>query len=62
MNAVRKVIVVLVGLALGIGTSVVVCIKGWGLEPKSWGWIIGAYLIGQMMAHMFVEIGKRDDE
>ena len=62
MNAARKLIVLLTGLALSIGTNILVGIKGWGLEPKSWGWIIGAYLIGQIIAHVFVAIGKSDDE
>lgn len=61
MNTLRQVIVVLVGLALSIVTSILVCIKGWGLEPKSWWWIIGVYFVGQILAHMIVEIGRRDD-
>ena len=25
--------------------SILVMIHGWGLEPKSWGWIIGGYIV-----------------
>jgi len=28
-------------LALTIGCEILAMIKGWGLEPKSWWWIIG---------------------
>ena len=61
MNAIRKFIVMMFGMSIGVGTSVAVGIKGWGLEPKSWWWIIGVYLIGQFIGLVFVEIAKRDD-
>ena len=27
-----------------VGLSILGMVHGWGLEPKSWGWILGSYL------------------
>ena len=62
MNAIRKFIVLLFAMVFGAAMSITVCIKGWGLEPKSWWWIIGMYFIGQVITQILVEIGKRDDK
>lgn len=29
--------------ALLLGLSIAIMVYGWGLEPKSWWWIIGGY-------------------
>lgn len=39
----------LLGVILGVGFSILVMIYGWGLEPKSWVWI----LIITPTAHIF---------
>lgn len=62
MNAIRKLLVMMLAIAIGIGTSIAVCIKGWGLQPQSWWWIVGVYLIGQIVSLTIAEIAKRDDE
>ncbi len=62
MNSVRWFIVMLFALVLSVGTSIAVAIKGWGLEPKSWGWIIGVYLIGHIVSQLIMEIGTHDDK
>ena len=33
--------------------SVLVMIFGWGIEPVSWGWIIGGYLMTAVIGAMF---------
>jgi hypothetical protein len=62
MQAVRSLLIILFGLAIGIGASIAVCIYGWGLDPKSWWWIIGGHLLGQSVAHAVVALGKGKDE
>jgi RsiW-degrading membrane proteinase PrsW (M82 family) len=57
-NTLRQFIVVFFGLAIGIASSILALIYGWGLEPKSWAWIIGAGFFGQMLAVVIMEIGK----
>jgi len=59
-NILRQFIVVFLGLAIGIASSVLAFIYGWGLEAKSWAWIIGAGFFGQMLALIVMEIGKDD--
>ena len=61
MEALRRFIIILAGLALAIGTSILVMVKGWGLEPRSWWWIIGASLLGHLVAQLFIEVGKSKD-
>lgn len=48
------------GLIIAIGMPILVLINGWGLEPKSWGWIIGASFFGQVLAQLFIEAAKSD--
>ena len=48
----------LASVFISLFTSIVVMIKGWGIEPKSWFWIIGVYLVGQILAVGFVLVSK----
>ena len=60
MNEVRKFVVLLFGIAIGLLTTIAVMIKGWGLEPKSWKWIIGIYLLGHFVSLIMMAIAKDD--
>lgn len=60
MDVLRQFIVMMFGICLSITVTVGVMVYGWGLEPKSWWWIIGMYFIGQMIAQSIVAIGKAD--
>lgn len=39
----KKAVVSLAGLTAAFFIGVVSMMQGWGLEPKSWGWIIGCW-------------------
>ena len=56
----RKFFVALFALCVSVVTTVLVMIKGWGLEPKSWFWIIGVSLVGQIGVQMIVQLVKDD--
>lgn len=58
----RQIVVILFGISVGILTSIGVMIYGWGLEPKSWWWIIGVYMIGHVMGQILVMLGKDDEK
>lgn len=58
MDSLRKLFVIIFGLSFGMFTSIMVMINGWGLQPKSWWWIIGVYLIGQSFAMLLIQLGK----
>uniref|UniRef100_A0A6M3IS46 Uncharacterized protein n=1 Tax=viral metagenome TaxID=1070528 RepID=A0A6M3IS46_9ZZZZ len=57
MDALRKLVIVIFGLCIAVGLSILVMIKGWGLEPKSWWWIIGVGIFGQIFAQLIVKLG-----
>jgi Kef-type K+ transport system membrane component KefB len=39
-----KILAALFVATLSLGIGICVMMFGWGLEPKSWGWIIGGSL------------------
>lgn len=56
--------VVLLSAAIQIGGVVVGMIEGWGLEPKSWPWIIGmgwVVVLGRAVIHLFSPAGTQQD-
>lgn len=62
MDAARQIVVIIFALVVSVATSVLVCIKGWGLEPRSWWWILLVYPLGQILSLILIEIGKRDED
>jgi len=60
MESLRKLIIIMLGIVLAIGLSILVMIYGWGLEPKSWWWIIGVGFFGQIGAHLLIKIAGTD--
>lgn len=57
MDTLRRILIVLVGISLGIGVHILVMIYGWGLTPKSFWWIIGMAVLGQISAQLFISLG-----
>ena len=43
-----KILALFFVLAVTVGMSILTMIYGWGLEPKSWWWIIGVGVFGQV--------------
>lgn len=39
-----KLIAFILALSFAIGISLVGMLWGWGLEPKSWGWVMFSYV------------------
>lgn len=62
MEDVRRLVIIILGLATSIAASVLVMTQGWGLEPKSWGWILGVGFFGQIFAHALVALGKVENK
>ena len=54
-----KFLLSLVGYGIAIGTSILVMIHGWGLQPISWGWILGGATVVSVLAALF-QISDRD--
>jgi ABC-type amino acid transport system permease subunit len=45
MEALGKLLAMLVCLIGIVAASILGLIWGWGLEPKNWGWIICSYIV-----------------
>jgi hypothetical protein len=58
-KALASILLMFVGLAVSIGTSILVCINGWGLVPHSWTWIIVLSLLGQVTGVVIIQIGTK---
>lgn len=48
-----KFLLSLIGYGLAIGIGILVMMFGWGLEPASWGWIIGGGIGGSLLGALF---------
>lgn len=44
---------------LTLALTVLVMIHGWGLEPKSWGWIIGGGIVARFIVSLIEVITKK---
>jgi len=58
MNALQRILLIVFGLAVGVATTILVMIKGWGLEPQSWWWIIGVSLFGHIFAQIIFQVAS----
>ena len=48
-----KFLLSVVGFAIAIAMGILVMIHGWGLEPQSWGWILGGGISGSILGALF---------
>jgi RsiW-degrading membrane proteinase PrsW (M82 family) len=59
MNGLQRFLLYIFGLTTSVVTTILVMKNGWGLEPKSWWWIIGVYYIGKTIALIIIEVSKQ---
>ena len=52
----NKIIALLFTLGCVIALGIAVMIYGWGLHPRSWWWIIGGGIFGQVFLRIIGEI------
>lgn len=58
MDSLRRFILSMFAVFVALSTSILVMIKGWGVKPQSWWWIIGVYLLGHIFTVFLVELAK----
>uniref|UniRef100_A0A6H1ZAA0 Uncharacterized protein n=1 Tax=viral metagenome TaxID=1070528 RepID=A0A6H1ZAA0_9ZZZZ len=54
----KDFLLIIVGFVVAVLTSILVMIHGWGLEPKSWWWIIGVSALGYTLSSLFMGAAK----
>lgn len=57
----NKFIAITALYAVSIGVGALTMIHGWGIEPKSWGWIIGSGVVGRLIVEICVNISKTSE-
>lgn len=58
----QKILSQLFLLCLLVGTQVIVMIFGWGLQPKSWWWIIGVGVFVNTVWRALADKLEKDDK
>jgi hypothetical protein len=58
MEFLTKSLIILFGLIVSVATTILVMIKGWGLHPQSWFWIIVVNIFMQLFAQLIIAIGS----
>ena len=48
-----KFLLAFTGFVIAFAMSILVMLFGWGLEPASWGWIIGGGLVSVLIGSLF---------
>jgi len=58
MAELKNLLLAIFGCCVAIGTSICTAVFGWGLQPRSWWWIIGGSLGGFIIAQVILEASK----
>jgi len=58
MKFLAALIISVMGYAFAVFAGILVQMHGWGLQPKSWWWIILGNLVGVIIAQFFLLTGK----
>lgn len=48
-----KFLLSLIGFLISIALGIAIMINGWGLEPVSWGWIVGGGVGASLLGAIF---------
>ncbi len=54
-----KITTLIFGFILSLIVGIAVMIYGWGLEPKSWLWIIGGGIVIRIIIETMTEIARK---
>lgn len=57
MNPVTTLLALVAVLCAIVGLNVAVAVYGWGLEPRSWWWIVGGGVFGHaVLAQVYARV------
>jgi hypothetical protein len=58
VNELRKFLIMIFGYLILLGMGVAINVYGWGLSPKSWGWILGGGTFGIFFGQLILTLSK----
>ena len=61
MKELKSILLIIFAIAFGITMSILVMIKGWGVEPKSWFWIIGVSFFSSIITQILIKVAASKD-
>ena len=59
MKSIAAILLMIFGMCFAVIMSILVMINGWGLEPKSYGWIIGISMASQFFAQLVLKVAEK---
>lgn len=62
MEGFRTLTIVLFGFIISMAIGIFVMIHGWGIEPKSWWWIIGGGILARFIVEVMMAFGRHKKE
>lgn len=62
MRALQQIVIMLFGIGIAMAVGVITMIKGWGVEPQSWWYILGFSFLGHVFAQLIIALGKRGED
>jgi len=56
--------VVMIGAGIGVSLTVFVLVMqyGYGIEPRSWPWVLAVYPAGQVVAHVIAMLAHAEQQ
>jgi hypothetical protein len=57
----RSAGLMLLSAVIQLGMSVLTLVHGWGLQPRSWMWIVGAGFLGTWFAKMLLVMDEHEE-
>jgi hypothetical protein len=55
----KDILLAIAMILLAITISILTMMLGWGVQPKSWGWIITGYIISMVMSGLYGAVLKK---
>jgi len=62
MNELRRIVLNIFAISISMAVSYLTLTKGWGMEVRSWWWVIGCGFFGHVIALSLVALANAKDK